>query len=164
MPCQRQPETCNRHLACLWLVFKLGKKYDAAHTWGYEEYEDCLQRGDVDAVFIALPNSMHAEGAEMETIKDGKKQRRKFGPHDQFAAELIYFSDCVLRDQESEPSGTEGLLDVHIVRSLYESAEKGRPVRIKERGRNRRPQPRQEFHRPPVRSKPKMVGAQSPSP
>ena len=36
----------------------LGKKYDAAHTWGYQECEDCLQRGDVDAVFIALPNSM----------------------------------------------------------------------------------------------------------
>jgi glucose-fructose oxidoreductase len=42
---------------------RLARKYRAAHTWTYEEYADCLQSGAVDAVYIALPNSMHCEFA-----------------------------------------------------------------------------------------------------
>src|SRR5258706_1063955 len=39
---------------------ELGRKYAVA-TYSYEEYEACLKSGDVDAVYIALPNSMHRE-------------------------------------------------------------------------------------------------------
>jgi predicted dehydrogenase len=42
---------------------RLARKYRAAHTWTYEEYADCLQSGAIDAVYIALPNSMHCEFA-----------------------------------------------------------------------------------------------------
>src|SRR5437867_6160078 len=37
----------------------LSKKYRVKATYSYKQYEDCLQH--VDAVYIALPNSMHAE-------------------------------------------------------------------------------------------------------
>jgi glucose-fructose oxidoreductase len=37
----------------------LAKKYDVPHGFKYEEYDRCLEA--VDAVYIALPNSMHAE-------------------------------------------------------------------------------------------------------
>src|SRR5438477_3495254 len=37
----------------------LSKKYHVKATYSYEKYEDCLQQ--IDAVYIALPNSMHAE-------------------------------------------------------------------------------------------------------
>jgi predicted dehydrogenase len=43
----------------------LAKKYRVSKTYSYEQYADCLQDG-IDAVYIALPNSMHrayAEGA-----------------------------------------------------------------------------------------------------
>jgi len=30
----------------------------------YEQYDELLKSGDIDAVYIALPNSMHAEYAE----------------------------------------------------------------------------------------------------
>jgi glucose-fructose oxidoreductase len=39
----------------------LTKKYDVPHAFGYGEFDRCLDA--VDAVYIALPNSMHAEYA-----------------------------------------------------------------------------------------------------
>ena len=47
---------------------------------------------------------------------EGEKEERSFEPHDQLAAEFIYFSDCILQDQEPEPSGEEGLIDVGVSR------------------------------------------------
>jgi len=40
---------------------ELSKKYDIQHTYSYDEYEDCLTSGEVDAVYIALPNHLHCE-------------------------------------------------------------------------------------------------------
>ena len=104
----------------------------------------------------------YAEEAKIEVIKSGKKQRRVYTQRDQFAAELIYFSECVLRNKQPEPSGIEGLIDVHILRSLYESAESGRPVKLKELVRQRRPSSQQEISRRPVRKR-TMVHAQAPT-
>ena len=42
---------------------KLAKRYDVENTWSYDEYDDCLHSGQVDAVYIALPNDMHREFA-----------------------------------------------------------------------------------------------------
>jgi predicted dehydrogenase len=45
---------------------KLAKKYKVPNTYSYEGYADCLASGEVDAVYIGLPNNMHrayAEGA-----------------------------------------------------------------------------------------------------
>ena len=70
--------------------------------------------------------------------------------HDQFAAELLYFSDCILRNRQPEPSGLEGLQDVAIVQALVESADTGRVVRIPDRPSDSRPQPDQRIVRPPV--------------
>jgi predicted dehydrogenase len=42
---------------------QLGKKYGAEHLLGYEEYETFLQSGLVDAVYLTLPNDLHAEFA-----------------------------------------------------------------------------------------------------
>ena len=40
---------------------ELSKKYGIKHTYSYEQYEDCLTSGEVDAVYIALPNHLHCE-------------------------------------------------------------------------------------------------------
>lgn|SRR5262245_19579997 len=59
----------------------------------------------------------------------GKKREREFPRRDQVAAEILYFSDCILNDQEPEPSGREGLIDVQIIQAIYRSAPiTGRPV------------------------------------
>ncbi|NJM74164.1 MAG: Gfo/Idh/MocA family oxidoreductase [Scytonema sp. RU_4_4] len=40
---------------------KLSKQYGVERTYSYEEYEDCLTSGEIDAVYIALPNHLHRE-------------------------------------------------------------------------------------------------------
>jgi predicted dehydrogenase len=43
---------------------ELSKQYGIQRTYSYEEYEDCLTSGEVDAVYIALPNHLHSEYTE----------------------------------------------------------------------------------------------------
>lgn len=40
---------------------ELSRKYDIPHTYSYQDYEKCLSSGEVDAVYIALPNNLHCE-------------------------------------------------------------------------------------------------------
>src|SRR5258707_1273533 len=40
---------------------ELGRKYDVAHLFGYEDFEKGLREAEVDALYIALPNDMHRE-------------------------------------------------------------------------------------------------------
>ena len=43
---------------------KLGRRYRVKELFTYDQYEDCLLSGLIDAVYIALPNSMHCEFTE----------------------------------------------------------------------------------------------------
>ena len=92
----------------------------------------------------------------------GKTRERTFSKRDQFAAELIYFSDCIINDENPEPSGEEGLADVRIIRALYRSAATGEPVRLSEFEKEERPTIEQEIDEPPVK-KPELVRAAAPS-
>jgi glucose-fructose oxidoreductase len=37
----------------------LSRKYGTKHNYSYEQYADCLAGGEIDAVYITLPNHMH---------------------------------------------------------------------------------------------------------
>ena len=97
---------------------------------------------------------------------DGDVHERRFAKRDQFAPELLYFSDCVLQNREPEPGADEGLADVRVIRALYRSAESGRPVELApfppSGTRRERPSLEQEIRRPPV-DKPQVIHAQAPS-
>jgi glucose-fructose oxidoreductase len=88
--------------------------------------------------------------------------RRTFSKRDQFAAELTYFSDCIRQNKEPEPSGTEGLADVRIVRAIYESAHTGKKVELPPLQKQQRPTMQQEIHLP-AHDKPETVNVESPS-
>ena len=94
------------------------------------------------------------------TIK-GRRRERTFPKRDQVAPEIIYFSDCILNDQEPEPSGREGLIDVQIIRAIYRSARRGKPVRLNLKKSDRYPDPSQEIHRLPI-EKPELIKAVPP--
>jgi len=106
----------------------------------------------------AEPAYEYAEGLAFTLTVDGKTTRKKIGKRDQFAPELLYFSDCILNNREPEPSGEEGLQDVRIVEALYASARSGKPVRIGPFTKRQRPTGRQRITRPGVR-KPALVKA-----
>jgi glucose-fructose oxidoreductase len=103
-----------------------------------------------------------ASGLEHHISRDGKKRTIKFKKRDQFAPELIYFSDCILQGHEPQPSGEEGLADVRVIRALYRSARTGRRVKLEPARSAREPTMRQEKTRPPVRKRP-LVNATPPS-
>ena len=100
--------------------------------------------------------------AEAALTRNDKTTKKKFAKHDQFAAELEYFADCVRRGAEPEPSGLEGRTDVAIIRALYQSAKSGKPVRVKEEGPSRRPMPDMAIAKPPVSREPALVGVKPP--
>ena len=93
---------------------------------------------------------------------EAKTKSRSFPAGDQFAPELIYFSDCIRLNKEPEPSGLEGRIDVQIIQALYRSAAQRKPVPLTLPAKHQWPRKRQVLHRPPLR-KPKLVHAQSPS-
>lgn len=99
---------------------------------------------------------------QQNIVLNGKSRSRRYGGGDQFASELLYFSDCILNDRNPEPSGLEGLIDVAIVEALYRSAKTGRPVSLSLPDKKQWPAQDQVIKRPPVR-KPKVVGVKSPS-
>ena len=110
----------------------------------------------------ADPAYEYAEGLEYRLTIDGKTTRKQIGKRDQFAPELLYFSDCVLNDRAPEPSGEEGMQDVKIVEALYKSAKFGKPIAVRPFAKRTRPTGRQRITRPGVR-KPSLIKVQSAS-
>jgi predicted dehydrogenase len=114
-------------------------------------------RGDIRM----KPAYEYAEPLVCEVTVDGKTVRRRGRKGDQFAPELIYFSDCILKGRQPEPSAEEGAQDVRIVEALYESARLGRAVNLGSFTGDPAPTRAQAMFRPPVR-KPEPVNSEPP--
>ena len=106
------------------------------------------------------PAYEYSEGLGYRLTIDGKTQQKKIGKRDQFAPELLYFSDCILENRTPEPSGEEGLQDVRIVQALHESADTGKAVQVPPYQPSKRPSLQQQIKRP-AGKEPKLVGAGS---
>ncbi len=92
-----------------------------------------------------------------------KTKTRHFAKRDQFAPELVYFSDCIRLDRPVEPSGHAGLADVQIILALQESANLGRAVSLEVPQPELQPGPSQEIRRPALARAPKLVHAAPPA-
>jgi len=93
---------------------------------------------------------------------DGETRERTFAQQDQFAPELIYFSDCILEDREPEPSGIEGLADVRVIDAIARSVAAGRSVKLRRFEKSPRPSRAQLITRPAIEP-PEPVNAPSPT-
>lgn len=115
-------------------------------------------KGDVrleQSYDIAYPSTLY-------TTVNGKTQSKEFPKKDQVAAELLYFSDCILSGKEPEPSGWEGLADVRVIRAIQESIQAGKAVAIERVEKRMRPSKEMEINRPPT-EKPELFHAETPT-
>jgi len=80
---------------------------------------------------LCLDNAFEYKGIIEQWLTIGDRTiRRRFPKADQFAPELLYFSDCIVENREPEPSGKEGLADVRIVRAIHRSIQSDGPVKV----------------------------------
>jgi glucose-fructose oxidoreductase len=93
---------------------------------------------------------------------NGRTRQKSFPPRDQFAPELVHFSDCVMTGADPEPNGREGLADVRVIEALYAAIAKGRPVPLGPFAKDERPSLEQEMRKPKVK-KPELVNTEAPS-
>jgi glucose-fructose oxidoreductase len=122
------------------------------------EYRLAGTKGDV----AVEPAYEYAKPLKHRLTIGGETRERRFAKRDQFAPELLYFSDCILQNGTPEPGGDEGLADVRVIRALYRSAESGQPVALEPFAKRARPSLEQEIRRPPV-DKPDVIHAAAPS-
>jgi predicted dehydrogenase len=122
------------------------------------EYRVAGTKGDL----AVEPAYEYAKPLKHRLTLEGETRERRFAKRDQFAPELLYFSDCILQNGTPEPGGDEGLADVRVIRALYRSAESGQPVMLEPFAKRARPSLEQEIRRPPV-DKPDVIHAAAPS-
>ncbi len=118
-------------------------------------------RADLDVVgtkgTVRLESAYeYAVGMKQITTIDGKTTTQRYPVRDQFAPQLQYFSDCILRNQEPEPSGEEGMIDVAIIEALKRSARSGRPVKVNVPPKRTRPSLKQVMRIPRPRVPPEV--------
>jgi predicted dehydrogenase len=121
-------------------------------------YQVVGSKGDL----LMDPAYEYAAQLKQRVTIDGRTRERTFPKRDQFAPELVSFSECILTGAAPEPSGWEGLADVRVIRALYRSADTGQPVTLEPFRKDDRPGMNQELRRPPVR-KPELVNTEAPS-
>lgn len=102
-----------------------------------------------------------ASGLKYELTIGEKVTKKSFSKRDQVAPEILYFSECILKNRKPEPSGKEGLADVRIIEALYESAEKHKAIKLSEFRKTPRPTMEQEIQAPANEKQP-LVNAQTP--
>ncbi len=97
----------------------------------------------------------------LKTYEEGKTFKKRYAKRDQFAPELIYFSDCIQRKKKVEPSGEEGLMDIKIIEALLLSIDLGSPITLEEIHKRSRPGETQRITRPAF-LQPKLINARGP--
>ncbi|MBX2987196.1 MAG: Gfo/Idh/MocA family oxidoreductase [Bdellovibrionaceae bacterium] len=112
---------------------------------------------------LQLDNSYeYAESMKMDVVINEKSKKSSYAKKDQFGPEFAYFSDCILKNREPEPSGTEGLADLRVIEALFTSMKEGRAVKVSAAKKGKYPHPRQKIRMPAVRE-PSKVHVTSPS-
>jgi glucose-fructose oxidoreductase len=99
------------------------------HTSFGEEPTAVLQIYGEDG-WIEIEHAYQEEPTTLVLSRRGQRETLSFEPIDGFAAEISYFSNCIVHDRPPAPSGIEGLEDVRLVEAVYRSARDGRPVTL----------------------------------
>lgn len=129
--------------------------FGAADSDGYEVI-------GTKGVLKMSPAYAMTQAMKCEITVGDKTTRVTYKRRDQFGAELVYFSDCILGNKEPEPGGAEGLADLRVIEAIEKSFLERRPVTIDAERKTRHPSLKQDLEKPPV-EEPKLVRAAAPS-
>jgi len=109
---------------------------------------------------VVLEPAFSTDEAIAYTLTTNGARRRRPGRRvDQFAAELVYFSRCILDDVAPEPSGEEGAWDVQVIEALYRSIREGTAITLPPFA-DARPTAAQRLTLPPPPRKARLVNVQ----
>lgn len=108
------------------------------------------------------PAYEYAQGLKYFLTKQKDTSHESFARRDQFAPELIHFSDCILNDRQPLPGAEEGVADMRVIEAVLASGVTGRPITLEPRLHTYDPTLAQAIDRPPV-SKATPINAPDPS-
>jgi glucose-fructose oxidoreductase len=144
-------------------VLRFSKERIASFTVGFgeasvSEYRIVGTTGDLrlePAYGFTTETRMHL------TVGDNTEET-KFARRDQVGAEILYFSECILKNRKIEPDGMEGLADLAVIDALERSIKTNRPAKLRKFRPRVRPSRRKEIKLPPVKE-PELINAAPPS-
>jgi glucose-fructose oxidoreductase len=111
---------------------------------------------------IRLENGFeYARSMKFKIYEDKKIISKKYAKRDQFAPEILYFSDCIQRKKRPEPSGEEGIADIKIIEAFLLSLDLGSPISLDEINRKVRPSENQKITRPSF-MRPRLINVTGP--
>lgn len=112
---------------------------------------------------LRLENAYEYEEPPLLTIETEKgKKQIKFKKHDQFAAELLYFSSCLMEGKQPEPSAQEAEKDATIIEALFESSKRGKAIPLRLQSDKKKPNGKFIIVRPKGMQKQKLVSVSAP--
>ncbi|HZP61061.1 MAG TPA: Gfo/Idh/MocA family oxidoreductase [Opitutaceae bacterium] len=128
--------------------------FGADHTGRYE-LVGTKGRIAVDPAFE------YAQAARHFVTLEGKTEEKNFPHTDQFGGEIEAFSNYILKEEEPEPSGVEGLADLRVIEGIFRAAETGQTVELPPFRRDQRPEKHQTMEKPATKE-PELVGCVAP--
>jgi predicted dehydrogenase len=126
---------------------------------GINQYRVVGTKGEI----TADPAFMFGPGTSIRQLSTigGKKDERHFPITDQFGGQTDYFVECVRNNQEPEPNGEEGILDMIVLEAIERALTTGQTQMLPERNRARRPT-QDQARTLPLAEVPAMVNAADP--
>jgi predicted dehydrogenase len=119
--------------------------FSASCSTSYASHRSQMLRLHGSDAWVELNPAFAYEGLRLRTSKlvdDANRLMEAAIPtKNQFTLELDHMAECVLLDRVPHTRGEEGLQDMRIIEGIYESARKGRPVKLDLPGETRGPEP-----------------------
>jgi predicted dehydrogenase len=81
---------------------------------------------------LHMNNAFAYRNQELLTTQGDQQSKHQIEPVDHFAAEMDYFSDCVLNDKQVLTPGEDGLADMIVIDAVHRSADTRSIVAINE--------------------------------
>jgi predicted dehydrogenase len=106
----------------------------ASSSSDYNVHESRRYRVLSEKGWLNMDKAFAYKGQQLKSAKaEGKLELQQdigMAETDQFLVEMDHFSDCVINNKKPFTPGEEGLQDHLIMEAIYQSAEKGKPVKL----------------------------------